>query len=124
MARRAIAEEAARAGLADQLATAAKVVVTESFTNAVRHAYPGPESGPVEVRAEGDADGIMIVVRDSGTGFRLRTPDESRWGGLGVGLILTLADRVEMHRLDHGGTEVRAWLDASRSSFPAAGPMH
>lgn len=115
LARRAVADEAARVGLAERITAAAQVVVTESFTNAIRHAYPGSESGRVDVHVHGDEDGMTIVVRDSGDGFRPQAPDDYRFGGFGLGLIVALADSLELRRLEDGGTEVRARLEAARA---------
>jgi anti-sigma regulatory factor (Ser/Thr protein kinase) len=112
VARRVIADAAASKGLADRLAADAKVVVTESFTNATRHAYSGRATGRVVVEAEADDEGITIAVRDSGEGFRPRLPEADEVSGLGLALIAALSDRVELRRLGGGGTEVRARLEA------------
>jgi anti-sigma regulatory factor (Ser/Thr protein kinase) len=125
LARRAVADEAARAGLTERVTAAAQVVVTESFTNATRHAHASSEPGRVEVRVRGDEQGMMIAVRDSGRGFRPRVPDDYRFGGFGLGLIAALADSVELRRLDGGGTEIRARLDAVRRADEIVGePVH
>lgn len=124
VARRAVADEAARAGLAERITAAAQVVVTESFTNATRHAYTGSESGRVEVHVRGDDEGMTIVVRDSGRGFSPRVTDVHRFGGFGLGLIAALADSVELRRLEEGGSEVRARLDAARARERAGERTH
>jgi anti-sigma regulatory factor (Ser/Thr protein kinase) len=111
LARRAVADEAARVGLSERITAAAQVVVTESFTNVTRYAYSASESGRVQVGVRGDEDGMTIVVRDTGRGFRPRAPDDYRSGGFGLGLIAALADRLELRRLEGGGTEVRARVD-------------
>lgn len=117
VARRAVADEAARAGHADTLVAAAKVIVTEGFTNAIRHAYldPGGEERVI-VQAESDSEGMTIAVRDSGTGFLPRVPESFGGGGFGLGLIAALANRVELRRLSGGGTEVRARVDRVASA--------
>jgi anti-sigma regulatory factor (Ser/Thr protein kinase) len=112
LARRAVADEAARVGLTERITAAAQVVVTESFTNVTQHAYEGSGSGRVHVGVRGNGDGMTIVVRDAGRGFKPRVPDDYRSGGFGLGLIAALADRLELRRLEDGGTEVRAWLSA------------
>jgi anti-sigma regulatory factor (Ser/Thr protein kinase) len=112
LARRAVADEAARVGLTERITAAAQLVVTESFTNVTRHAHDVSESSRVQVGVRGDEEGMTIVVRDAGGGFRPRVPDDYRSGGFGLGLIAALADRVELRRLEGGGTEVRARLDA------------
>lgn len=110
VARRAVADEAARAGLGDHVRSDAQVVVTEGFTNAARHAAGGGGDS-VEVHACGDPAGITIVVRDHGRGFRPRPHDANRAGGFGLALIAALADRLELARQDDGGTELRARLE-------------
>lgn len=124
VARRAVADEAARAGLTERIKAAAQVVVTEGFTNATRHAYAGSEAGRVEIHVRGDDDGMTIVVRDSGSGFRPRVPDDYGVGGFGLGLIAALADSVELRRLEEGGSEVRARLDAARARKRAGEHVH
>lgn len=118
MARHAIAETAAQAGLDERVAAAAQVVVTEGFTNAARHGTRRPDADSVEINASGDSGGITIVVRDHGPGFRPRIPDAVRAGGFGLALIASLADRLELVR-HPDGTEMRARLEGS--SPPAAG---
>lgn len=118
VARRAVADEAARAGLTDWVAAAAKVVVTEGFTNATRHAYPQPDLERVMVEAHGDDRGITVVVRDSGEGFRPRIPEGAGTSRLGLGLIAALSERVELRRLPEGGTEVRARLERGFDDRP------
>lgn len=110
VARRAVAGEARRAGLAEPVTAAAQVVVTESFTNAARHAYSaGP--GRVRIHAHADDEGITVAVRDQGDGIRPHPREPGRIGGLGLLLIAALARRVQLRRLPGGGTEVRARVE-------------
>lgn len=111
VARQAVAAEAARAGLGPGVRSAAKVVVTEGFTNAARHAG-GAEGDAVEVRACGDSAGITIVVRDHGGGFSPQRPDASRAGGFGLALIAALSDRLELARQADGGTEMMVRVES------------
>lgn len=108
LARRAIATEAARAGLANGATNAAQVVVTEGFTNAARYAAETEEAGRIQVHAEADSDGITVVVRDSGAGFHPRMKEGGAQGGAGLALIAALADRLQLRRLPEGGTEISA----------------
>jgi anti-sigma regulatory factor (Ser/Thr protein kinase) len=69
---------------------AVEVVVSELFTNAVRHG-----DGAVEVRLAADGEVIRVEVRDEGGGRPvLRTPDPSgaQPGGWGLHLVGQLAD--------------------------------
>lgn len=110
VARRAVAEQARRAGLAERTSAAAQVVVTEGFTNATRHA--GGPSDRVRVEAKADGHGITVAVRDRGDGFRPRLRNPNSLGGLGLLLIAALADRVQLRSLGEDGTEICARLEA------------
>jgi anti-sigma regulatory factor (Ser/Thr protein kinase) len=88
----------------DQTLADVKLAVTEACTNAVVHAYPDGE-GPLEVAAY-LADGqLMLVVRDEGRGIVPRT--DSPGLGLGLPLIATLAEALELGTDDEERTEVR-----------------
>jgi serine/threonine-protein kinase RsbW len=98
-----------------------KLAVTEACTNVVVHAYPDRE-GPMEISASIDGTaGLVLVVRDEGNGIVPR-PD-SPGLGLGLPLIATLSDSVELGRDRSEHTEVRMTFDLSRSEEQApAGP--
>jgi anti-sigma regulatory factor (Ser/Thr protein kinase) len=81
-----------------------KLAVTEACTNTVVHAYPDGE-GPLEVAAYVRADRLMLVVRDEGRGIMPRT--DSPGLGLGLPLIATLAEALELGTDDGQRTEVR-----------------
>jgi serine/threonine-protein kinase RsbW len=102
-----------------------KTVVTEACMNVVVHAYPDDKTGPLEVSAEPDEDGLEISVRDRGSGFRPRPADEDDSGlRLGLPLIATLSDEFEV-RGGERGTEVRAKLRFSRNGDEEdAGEQH
>src|SRR4051794_26473033 len=88
----------------DQTLSDVKLAVTEACTNAVVHAYPDGE-GPIEVAVYiGDAM-LMLVVRDEGRGIVPRT--DSPGLGLGLPLIATLAEALELGTDDADRTEVR-----------------
>ncbi len=82
------------------------VACSEAQTNAVKHAYRGPD-GFVEVEASIDAARVVtLVVRDQGT---WRDPAQSsEVGGRGLPIIRALTD-VEV-RYGEQGTEVRMHL--------------
>lgn len=81
------------------------LAVTEAATNAVLHAYVGTTPGDVRAVACAEADRLVVVVRDWGTGMgpRLNTP------GLGLGLptIATLASSFDVEAADGAGTLLR-----------------
>jgi serine/threonine-protein kinase RsbW len=88
-----------------------KLAVTEACTNVVVHAYPDGE-GPMEISASIDGPtGLVLVVRDEGSGIVPR-PD-SPGLGLGLPLIATLSDSVELGRDKSERTEVRMTFDLS-----------
>ena len=78
-----------------------KLALTEACSNSVRHAYDGGE-GHVEIRFELRDDRLIVEVADDGTGFE---PDgtaardshaELTEGGLGIAIIRSIADEVEI----------------------------
>ena len=89
----------------DQVLADVKLAVTEACTNVVVHAYPDDTDGPMEIAA-GVRDGrLTIAVRDEGRGM-LPRPD-SPGLGLGLPLIATLSETLELGRADDDRTEVR-----------------
>jgi anti-sigma regulatory factor (Ser/Thr protein kinase) len=91
-------------GIGDQTMSDVKLAVTEACTNAVVHAYPDGE-GPLEVAAYLREDRLVLVVRDQGRGIVPRT--DSPGLGLGLPLIATLAEALELGTDDEQHTEVR-----------------
>ena len=82
-----------------------KLAVTEACTNVVIHAYDSDEPGSLEVEATIDDSRLMVVIRDSGRGIVPR-PD-SPGLGLGLPLIATLSESLELGTDDLDHTEVR-----------------
>ena len=78
-----------------------KLALTEACSNSVRHAY-GELEGHVEISFELRPDRLVIEVADDGTGFELESPDpavdgaELTEGGLGIAIIRSVADEVEI----------------------------
>jgi serine/threonine-protein kinase RsbW/stage II sporulation protein AB (anti-sigma F factor) len=79
--------------------------VTEACTNVVIHAYDTDEPGSLEVDATIDDSHLTVVIRDNGRGIVPR-PD-SPGLGLGLPLIATLAESLELGTDDSDNTEVR-----------------
>jgi serine/threonine-protein kinase RsbW len=78
-----------------------KLALTEAVSNSVRHAYAGAGEGQVDIRYELRADRICVEVVDDGEGFDPAAPpalegDDLSEGGLGIAIIRTLADEVEI----------------------------
>jgi serine/threonine-protein kinase RsbW len=82
-----------------------RLAVTEACTNVVVHAYPDGREGPLEVLASLYQEQLTVLVRDEGHGITPR-PD-SPGLGLGLPLIASLAESVQLGRDDNERTEVR-----------------
>jgi anti-sigma regulatory factor (Ser/Thr protein kinase) len=88
-------------------AAAVSLAVTEAVTNVVVHAYADAElPGEVEVTALLVAGELWVIVNDHGGGMRIGTGGP---GGLGLGLpiIVSLADGADLSTPAEGGVEVR-----------------
>ena len=92
----------------DQTLSDIKLAVTEACTNVVVHAYPDRE-GELGVRALVDDRRLTVVVVDTGRGI-LPRPD-SPGLGLGLPLIATLAESLELGTGPSDETEVRMTFD-------------
>jgi anti-sigma regulatory factor (Ser/Thr protein kinase) len=88
----------------EQLLSDIKLAVTEACTNVVIHAYPDGE-GPMEISADIGTEHLSVVVRDEGRGVMPRA--DSPGLGLGLPLIATLADSLELGTGADDVTEVR-----------------
>jgi serine/threonine-protein kinase RsbW len=78
-----------------------KLALTEAVSNSVRHAYGRPGEGQVDIRYELGPDRICVDVIDDGAGFDPEEApsfdgDELSEGGLGIAIIRTIADDVEI----------------------------
>ncbi len=104
------------ADVSEQTLADIKLAVTEACTNVVVHAYPNGD-GPLVVRATIDGDLVTVVVADRGRGITPR-PD-SPGLGLGLPLIATLADSLELGTGDAGETEVRMTFRLSDAAVAA-----
>jgi anti-sigma regulatory factor (Ser/Thr protein kinase) len=82
-----------------------KLAVTEACTNVVIHAYEPHEDGSLEVDASIRDRRLKVVIRDRGRGIVPR-PD-SPGLGLGLPLIATLAESLELGKDEQDNTEVR-----------------
>ena len=83
-----------------------KLAVTEACTNVVLHAYPDDEEGDLGVSATVEADGCLsVAVTDEGRGMVPRT--DSPGLGLGLPLIASLTEHLEVGSPDQAATEVK-----------------
>jgi serine/threonine-protein kinase RsbW len=115
--RQAVAGFAEGLGFEESAIADLKTITTEACMNAVVHAYPEGEPGPIEVMTEARHDDIEVIVRDKGTGFQPRpvTPGEDSLR-IGLPLIAALSDGFEISGGPGGGTEVKMRLDYERSA--------
>jgi two-component sensor histidine kinase len=84
------------------------LLVTETITNAYKHAFEGAERGRIEVTMTRDSPSTMILtVRDSGRGFDQEAEADS--GGLGRSLIDAFVRQLhgELDITSEQGTQVR-----------------
>jgi serine/threonine-protein kinase RsbW len=76
-----------------------KLALTEACSNSVRHAYDGGE-GHVDISFELHDDRLVVEVADDGTGFEPGPAkdmgDDLTEGGLGIAIIRSIADEVEI----------------------------
>jgi serine/threonine-protein kinase RsbW len=81
-------------------AAAVGLAVTEALSNAITHAYRDGPVGDVVVTARDVDDHLLVVVRDFGVGLAPR--GDSPGMGVGLPLISTLAQDVQVERLADG----------------------
>ncbi len=91
-----------------------RLAVSEACANVVIHAYAGEASGLMDVDVATGGGDLEVVVRDRGTGMAPRT--DSPGLGVGLPLIASLAESMELLSPPGGGTEVRM-----RFALPPAG---
>jgi anti-sigma regulatory factor (Ser/Thr protein kinase) len=94
-----------------------RLAVTEACTNVVVHAYPDDCEGPLEVLATLRDDELTVLVRDEGPGIVPR-PD-SPGLGLGLPLIASLSEAMQLGRDKDGRTEVRMTFSLSPAAADA-----
>ena len=100
-ARHAVAEFATAQGAADGRLWAIKLAVSEAVTNAVVHATRDTDAATVLALEADICDGLLRVsVCDQGLGMRPRI--DSPGVGLGLGIIATLTEHVEIAETNPG----------------------
>lgn len=115
--RRRTAEWATAAGM-DQPTVDDLVLAThEALANVADHAYPDGD-GEAWLDIECRRDEIVVVVRDHGR-WQPPTPDPG-WRGRGLVIIRGLAERVAVHRGEHGTTVEMHWSRPSTAPVPGA----
>jgi anti-sigma regulatory factor (Ser/Thr protein kinase) len=102
--RKAVVAFAEEVGFGDTAQIA--LAVSEAITNAVVHAYrDSDEVGDVRVVACNEPEKLVVVVRDYGDGMMPRA--DSPGLGLGLPLITTMTDDLQIEAADGAGTLLR-----------------
>ena len=82
------------------------LILNELIGNAVRHAFPPPRGGEIEVVLKSSENGLEVEVNDTGVGFPLHF-DPRLHGGLGLQTVLRLAEDQLKASVAIGGPGVR-----------------
>ena len=90
-----------------------KLALTEATSNSVRHAY-GDGEGRVAISFELWEDRLVVEISDDGTGFEPGSDEsdgpgdeELSEGGLGIAIIRSIADELEIGSGPQGGSRLR-----------------
>lgn len=94
-------------GLDDDRGGDIAIAVSEACANSVMHAYPNEVAGQVELLAWLSPGSLVVAIRDSGAGISPRIENERAGLGLGLPLMIAIADQVLFHRDNGGIQEVR-----------------
>lgn len=100
-----------------------KIALSEAMTNAVVHAYDQGDRGRIDVSVAVDVRGreVTVVVADQGAGMNPRA--DSPGMGLGLPLIGTLANELQIAPAPSGlGTEVRMRFELPDGSVGPPSP--
>ena len=109
-ARHAVADFAQRCGLTPIDIADIELAGGEAFNNAAEHGHV--EGGSFQVSCQCNGERFVLIVSDSGRGFRLAglgqaVPPEKRGArGLGIFLMRSMMDEVD-YTITSRGTEVR-----------------
>lgn len=98
-----------------------KLAATEAATNALMHAWPKGAGGRIEVALSRDSGGVVLTIRDDGSG--IPADGEGDETGFGLSLIRAVADEVDVREAPGGGTRVEArFRDLPRAEAAGTGP--
>jgi len=117
VARLTVAGVAARQGFSVEAVEDIKVAVSEAINNAIQHGgdEDDEEFSDVAIALEPRSDGLWIVVSDAGRleeGLPSRSPmpdGDLPESGMGLLLIRSLMDRVEVESGPHLDTALKMW---------------
>jgi anti-sigma regulatory factor (Ser/Thr protein kinase) len=102
-ARVAVADAVAELGIDESVVADVRVCVSEAVSNAVRHAY-GSQRGSIDVTVVERDPGLVVVVRDFGSGLMGAHRNGER--GFGLALIDAMSDDCALSTMSGAGTEV------------------
>jgi len=105
--RRAVVTLATRIGLSPEVIWRVQLTVSEALTNAVVHAHrtdTGAERHHLVLVAGHDGKALRVSVSDQGVGLTPR--GDSPGAGLGLALMATHADELDIDSRPGGGTTV------------------
>lgn len=102
---------------ADDTLADLKLALTEATSNSVRHAYADGD-GHVQIGFELHGDRLIVEVSDDGPGFEQQASEiraatngvdaeDLSEGGLGIAIIRSLVDQLELGTGPKGGSRVR-----------------
>lgn len=89
--------------------------VSEACNNVALHAYGG-EEGPLEVEVLLSPPVLQVTVLDRGKGMPVATETTARAGGIGLPVMHTLAQEVDVRERAGGGTQVRMRFATPRAN--------
>ena len=112
LARLSVAGIAPVAGLSAEQLADLKLAVTEACANVVRHAYPEGERGDVNLRMVVEDGVLSVEVTDSGQGMTelpgiVWDPAALHEQGMGLTIVDSVVDELEIDSPPNGGTVVR-----------------
>ena len=116
--------EVQAASIATEIETAVPLalVANELIVNSIKHAFPGRQSGLVQIRLEKREQGFELIVSDDGVGYEGDAPTGSA-GSLGMLLIRALTEQLDgtLGFSGSGGTTVNLLVPV-RPASPARRP--
>ena len=97
-----------RAGIEDERNADIAIAVSEACANVVAHAYGDDEEAPGDLWLEAwlEPERMVLLVRDEGPGFAPRYSDDRGGLGLGLPLMIAIADEVTFRSGEDGSNEV------------------
>jgi len=97
-----VGSAAGDAGASDTEISLIKLCVSEAIANAVKHAYPHGESGPVDVAVECEGGEFLVTVADHGQSRRKKRSGPR--GGFGLAFVERLANGCTFRATSTGTT--------------------